>query len=61
MHSTTELMAAFKRTNLWRMGWTFQKAVECEATRTGLNCIVVAERRKQEREGHPAPLQPELI
>lgn len=61
MPNTAELKAAFKRTNLWRMGWTFQQAVECRATRTGLNCIVVAEHKKQQKQGKPAPIQPELI
>lgn len=59
MHSTTELKSAFKRTNLWRMGWSFQRAVQCPATLIGLNAICVAERKKHQ--GKPAPVQPELI
>lgn len=59
MPSTAELKSAFKRTNLWRMGWSFQKAVECQATLIGLTAICKAEAKKHQ--GKPAPVQPELI
>lgn len=59
MPTTAELKAAYKRTNLWRMGWTFQRAMECKATLIGLNAICVAETKKQA--GKPAPIQPALI
>jgi hypothetical protein len=59
MPSTTDLKAAFKRTNLWRMGWSFRQAVECQATLTGLKAICQAEAKKHQ--GKPAPVQPELI
>ena len=59
MHSTTDLKSAFKRTNLWRMGWSFRQAVECPATLIGLKAICAAEAKKHQ--GTPAPIQPELI
>lgn len=61
MHSTTELKAAFQRTGLWRMGWSFERAMKCKATCIGLKAIVRAERRALEKKGQPAPVQPGLI
>jgi hypothetical protein len=59
MHSTTALKSAFKHTGLRRLGWTFDKAVECMATRIALNAICIAQQKKHQ--GKPAPIQPELI
>ena len=61
MYSPTELKAAFQRTGLWRMGWSFERALKNKATRIGLQAIVTAERRALEKKGQPAPVQPGLI
>jgi hypothetical protein len=61
MLPTAELKAAFKRTGLRQMGWTYERALKNKATRIGLEAIVTAERRALEKKGQPAPVQPGLI
>jgi hypothetical protein len=61
MATTAELKQAFSRSGLWRLGWSFDKAMGCELTRKGLECAVRASQRKAARQGNPAPMQPELI
>jgi len=61
MLQNAELKSAFQRTGLWRIGWTYERAIKCKATRIGLEAIVRAERRALEKKGQPAPVQPELI
>lgn len=56
-----DLKEVFKRSGLWRSGWTFEKAMECNVIRQSLGCAVRASRKKQKKQGNPAPLQPELF
>lgn len=57
-----ELRAAFKRSGLWRDGWTFAKAIATDCTRIGLRATAQAHRdRYQQQHGTPAPMQQALI
>ncbi|MDE2441081.1 MAG: hypothetical protein KGP14_08650 [Betaproteobacteria bacterium] len=56
-----ELRAAYKRSGLWRLGVTYERAIDVPAIRTALNCSVKAARRRAEQAGHPMPAQLGLI
>lgn len=56
-----ELRQAFKRSGLWRDGWTFKRAVECALVFTGLRITAQAIRNRQQQHGKPAPVQRALI
>jgi hypothetical protein len=59
--STQELRDTFRRSGLWRMGWTFQRAIATPAIGTAIRCAASAARKRAEREGHPMPVQEALI
>ena len=59
--STQELRDAFRRSGLWRMGWTFQRAITTPAIGTAIRCAASAARKRAEREGRPMPVQEALI
>lgn len=57
-----ELRDAFKRSGLWRDGWTFQKAIETNSVFISLRATVKACRNKHHQQhGKPAPIQQALI
>lgn len=59
--STQELRDAFRRSGLWRLGWTFQRAITVPAIGTAIRCAASAARKRAEREGRPMPVQEALI
>ena len=59
--STQELRAAFRRSGLWRLGWTFHRAITTPAICTAIRCAASAARKRAEREGHSIPSQLGLI
>ena len=59
--STQELRDAFRRSGLWRLGWTFQRAITTPAIGTAIRCAASAFRKRAEREGRPMPIQEALI
>jgi hypothetical protein len=59
--STQELRDTFRRSGLWRMGWTFQRAIATPAIGTAIRCAASAARKRAEREGRPMPVQEALI
>ena len=59
--STNELRAAFRRSGLWRLGWTFHRAITTPAICTAIRCAASAARKRAEREGHSIPSQLGLI
>lgn len=56
-----ELRDAFKRSGLWRSGWTFARAVQTSAVYIGLRATVRALRTRQQQHGKPAPIQRALF
>lgn len=57
-----ELRAAFRRSGLWRDGWTYAKAVATESVYRGLRIFAAAMRAKEQQQyGKPAPIQRALI
>jgi hypothetical protein len=56
-----ELRAAFRRSGLWRDGWTYAKAVATDCVLKGLRIYAGAIRRRQQQNGNPAPQQRALI
>ncbi|MCL2829386.1 MAG: hypothetical protein FWD77_01460 [Betaproteobacteria bacterium] len=52
-----ELKAAFQRCGLWRLGWSFERAIHTPSLRIALTCAANALRKRAEREGHPTPEQ----
>lgn len=56
-----ELRAAYKRSGLWRLGVTYERAIDVPAIRTALNCSIKAARRRAEQAGHRIPAQLGLI
>lgn len=54
--STAELKTAFKRTNLWRIGYSFNRAMECEAV-----CICLTRMALNARHKSEAPKQLNLL
>lgn len=56
-----ELREAFRRSGLWRRGWTYAQAIKNEGVLTGLRCTVQAHRRAVERRGEHLPAQLGLI
>lgn len=56
-----ELRAAYKRSGVWRLGMTYERAISVPAIRTALNCSVKAAHRRAEQAGHPIPAQLGLI
>ncbi len=60
--TTAELRDAFRRSGLWRRGWSFLKAQSVPYVASGLVYQVRAERARIEQEqGKPAPVQPALF
>lgn len=56
-----ELRAAYKRSGLWRLGVTYERAIDVPAIRTALNCSIKAARRRAEQAGRRIPAQLGLI
>lgn len=56
-----ELRTAFKLCGLWRLGWTYDRAIHTYNIALGLRNIVRAIRRKYQQNGNPAPQQRALI
>lgn len=56
-----ELLDAYKRAGLWRIGMTFERAVTVPAIHTAMSCSARAARRRAEKAGQPAPAQLCLI
>lgn len=54
--TTAELRDAFRRSGLWRDGWTYAKAIAVDTVRWGLEKSALARRRT-----HHHPAQPRLI
>jgi len=54
--TTDELKAAFKRSGLWRDGWSYYKAITTGTVRWSLERSALATRRK-----HNLPAQARLI
>jgi len=61
MPTTAELKRAFRRSSIWRLGWTFDRAMACQVINTALCCMVRAQRRKASEQGKPMPDQGVLI
>jgi hypothetical protein len=61
MATTAELKSAFKRSGLWRLGWTYDQAIGCDNVRRCMEISARCRREHQARRGNPAPVQPELI
>ncbi len=60
--TNTELREAFRRSGLWRDGWTFQRAIENNCVYLAMRATVRAIRAKEEQQhGKPAPMQRALI
>jgi hypothetical protein len=55
-HHTDQLKAAYRRTGLAFLGYTFEKAMAVPVIRIALECAV-----KAQTKGKPAPVQPALI
>lgn len=55
-----ELRDAYRRAGLWRLGWTYQRAITTDSVRIALECTAEAARRRAEREGKPLPRQAAL-
>lgn len=57
-----ELRDAFKRSGLWRRGWTYERAINNDLVLMGMRGAVRSMRKKFETQhGKPAPLQQALI
>lgn len=56
-----ELRAAYKRSGVWRLGMTYERAISVPAIHTALSCSARAARRRAEKAGQPAPAQLCLI
>ena len=56
-----DLRAAFKRSGLWRRGWTYARAIQDNAVRIGLQCTVLAAHRAQEQRGEKNATQLNLV
>lgn len=54
--TTTELRAAFRRSRLWRDGWSYAKAIAVETVRWSLEKSALAARNTNN-----TPAQPRLI
>ena len=52
-----ELRDAFKRSGLWRDGWTYARAITTEIVLRGLRNTALAIRTRQQQHGKPAPIQ----
>jgi len=59
--STDELKAAFHRTHLSRLGYSFDKAMESEMFKKVLTDIVIATKLNKHKQRAPAPMQQALI
>lgn len=55
-----ELREAFRRSGLWRDGWTYAKAIGTACVLRGLQNTAAAIRSRQQN-GNPAPMQRALI
>lgn len=53
-----ELKAAFKRSCIWRLGWTFERAMSVPSIATSIRMSAIAHRRKHQ--GTDAPAQAQL-
>lgn len=56
-----ELRAAYKRSGVWRLGMTYERAVTVPAILTAMTSSAKAARRRAEQAGHPIPAQLGLI
>lgn len=56
----TELREAFRRSGLWRSGWSFKRAIECNNVYISLRIYVRDLRKQQEKNGKPVPIQQQL-
>ena len=54
--TTAELKAAWQRAGLWRLGWTFERAMAWKLTRQCMQTSALAARRT-----HHLPAQPALF
>ncbi|OGS99806.1 MAG: hypothetical protein A3K04_02360 [Gallionellales bacterium RBG_16_56_9] len=61
MTTAAEMRRAFRSSGLWRMGWTYAKAMTTIAVRKSLICAVRAQRRTAEKTGNPPPDQLGLL
>lgn len=59
--TNNELRAAFKRSGLWRRGWTYARAIDETAVRISLRCAAIAAQRSNARRGEHTPTQLGLI
>jgi hypothetical protein len=57
--TTRELREAFKRSGLWRDGWTYARAIATACVLRGLTNTALAMRKRHT--GNPAPMQRALI
>lgn len=56
-----ELRAAYKRAGLWRIGMTYERAINVPGIRIALTCSINAARRKTALAGQRTPSQLGLI
>lgn len=56
-----ELREAFRRSGLWRDGWTYARAIGTACVLRGLQNTAAALRARQQQNGNPAPMQRALI
>lgn len=50
-----DLKAAYKRSGLWRLGMTYQRAISLPPVLTALTCSVAAHHKKAAQTGKPLP------
>lgn len=62
-HPITErdLKDAYKRSGLWRIGMSYERAIAVPPIRTSLTCSVRAQRHRAEQSGQQLPAQLGLI
>lgn len=59
--TTAELREAFKRSQLWRRGFSFIQAVNIPLVARSLRMQAIAHRKEHQRYGKPAPIQQALF
>ena len=57
MDDINDLKAAFRRSCIWRMGWTFERAMSVPSIATSIRMGALAHRRKHHGTDEPAQAQ----
>ena len=59
--TTPELRAAFKRSGLWRLGWSYSEAIAKPAVYRALSAAARCRQEAAKRSGRATPTQPQLF